>query len=107
MSSGQYFVLALVLGPSFVWLANNWIRARHGYAIEDDSGDPVERSDIRQVIDLKAENADLRERLVKFEDRVKVLERIATDGSVNIAAQIEALRDTGKVDALLDGRSDM
>jgi hypothetical protein len=28
-----------------------------------------------------------------LEDRVKVLERIVTDGSYNVAAQIEALRD--------------
>ena len=37
-----------------------------------------------------------------LEDRVRVLERIVTDKGYDVAAQIEALRDTRKVDALLD-----
>ena len=45
---------------------------------------------------LRAENAELREQLAHFADRVKVLERIVTDRSVNVAAQIEALRDSEK-----------
>lgn len=39
---------------------------------------------------IAAQNAKIR----SLEDRVKVLERIVTDGSHDIAAQIEALRDT-------------
>ena len=38
----------------------------------------------------------------ELEDRVRVLERIVTDKGYDVAAQIEALRDTRKVDALLD-----
>jgi hypothetical protein len=34
----------------------------------------------------------------RLEDRVQVLERIVTDGGYNVAAQIEALRDTRRVD---------
>ena len=34
----------------------------------------------------------------KLEDRVRVLERIVTDGGYNVAAQIEALRDVRKVE---------
>jgi hypothetical protein len=34
----------------------------------------------------------------RLEDRVRVLERIVTDGGYNVAAQIEALRDTRKVE---------
>jgi hypothetical protein len=48
------------------------------------------------VTALKTENAQLKERLAVFEDRVIVLERIATDKSVNLAAQIEQLRDREK-----------
>ena len=33
-----------------------------------------------------------------LEDRVRVLERIVTDGGYNVAAQIEALRDTRSVE---------
>lgn len=35
----------------------------------------------------------------RLEDRVQVLERIVTDRGYDIATQIEALRDTRKVDA--------
>jgi hypothetical protein len=34
----------------------------------------------------------------RLEDRVQVLERIVTDGGYDIATQIEALRDTRRVD---------
>ena len=34
----------------------------------------------------------------KLEDRVRVLERIVTDGGYNVAAQIEALRDARQVE---------
>jgi hypothetical protein len=33
-------------------------------------------------------------RIEELEDRVRVLERIVTDGGYNVATQIEALRDT-------------
>ena len=36
----------------------------------------------------------------ELEDRVRVLERIVTDGGYNVAAQIEALRDTRRVEEL-------
>lgn len=50
---------------------------------------------------LKASHAQ------ELEDRVRVLERIITDKGYDVATQIEALRETRKVDALLDGRSDV
>ena len=39
-----------------------------------------------------------------LEDRVKVLERIVTDKGNNLAEEIEALRDSRKVDARLEPR---
>ena len=41
-------------------------------------------------------------RSTELEDRVRVLERIVTDKGYDVAAQIEALRDARKVDALLE-----
>jgi hypothetical protein len=40
----------------------------------------------------------------ELEERVRVLERIVTDKGYDVASQIEALRDTRKVEALLDSR---
>ena len=44
------------------------------------------------------------ERNDRLEERVRVLERIATDRSPELASQIEALRDTRRVEDLLDTR---
>lgn len=85
------FVMAIIAISTVGWLVNNWIRARHGYALEDEWGGKTDRGG-KEVSTLKAENAELKERLAMFEDRVIVLERIATDKSVNLAAQIENLR---------------
>jgi hypothetical protein len=87
------FVMAIIAISTVGWLVNNWIRARHGYALEDEWGGKTNRGDAESTRKLSAENAELREQLAHFTDRVKVLERIATDKSINVAAQIEALRD--------------
>ncbi|HSQ94913.1 MAG TPA: hypothetical protein VLM18_02275 [Croceibacterium sp.] len=39
----------------------------------------------------------------ELEDRVRVLERIVTDGGYDVATQIEALRDTRRVEGKLEG----
>lgn len=90
------FVIFIVGISTAGWVINNWIRARHGYPLEDEWGGKTDRGG-KEVGALKAENAELKERLALFEDRVKVLERIATDKSVGLAAQIEHLRDGEKV----------
>ncbi|QYJ08644.1 hypothetical protein [Qipengyuania flava] len=41
---------------------------------------------------------------VKLEERVRVLERIATDGNSNLAAQIEQLRDLNEIEDLTSTR---
>jgi hypothetical protein len=93
------FVMAIVALSTIGWLVNNWIRAKHGYALEDEWGGKTVKSDAKATTALQAENAELREQLAHFTDRVKVLERIVTDKSVNVAAQIEALRDTDTKEA--------
>lgn len=93
---GPEFVVALIAICTAGWLINNFIRARHGYALEDEWGGKTVKND-KQVAALQAENTELKERLALFEDRVIVLERIATDKSVGLAAQIENLRTGEKV----------
>jgi len=41
-------------------------------------------------------------RITEMEDRIRVLERIVTDGGYNVASQIEALRDTRRVEQRLE-----
>ena len=91
--AGPDFVIAIIAISTGGWLINNWIRARHGYALEDEWGGKTGKTEDQATQQLKAENAELRDQLDHFADRVKVLERIATDKGVAVAAQIEALRD--------------
>jgi hypothetical protein len=51
-----------------------------------------------------ARSAQQDARIEMLEDRIEVLERIITDNSVNVAAQIEALRDTTSIESLKTSR---
>ena len=41
---GPVFILAIIAFSTLAWLINNWIRAKHGYALEDEWGGKTERS---------------------------------------------------------------
>jgi hypothetical protein len=45
-------------------------------------------------------------RITEMEDRIRVLERIVTDGGYDVATQIEALRDQRRVEERLEDRRD-
>jgi hypothetical protein len=67
------------------------------------------RKDMMQMqIDATAEKAAQYVASNKeLEDRVRVLERIVTDGGYDVATQIEALRDTRRVEQRLEDRSEV
>lgn len=88
------FVMAIIAISTVAWLANNWIRARHGYALEDEWGGKTDRADTQQNAALAEQNRKLLETMEKMQDRMIVLERIVTDKGYTVAAEIEALRDT-------------
>lgn len=90
------FVIVIIAISTGGWIINNWIRARHGYPLEDEWGGKTDRGG-KEVAALKAENAELKERLALFENRVIVLERIATDKSSALANEIENLREGADV----------
>ncbi|MBV9930125.1 MAG: hypothetical protein JO013_04185 [Alphaproteobacteria bacterium] len=80
-------IAAVTIGP-IAWVANNWIRAKHGYPLEGRRGELAVREDPA----LAAENAALRSQVERLEERLRVLERIATDPAERTAREIEALR---------------
>ncbi|AOL95527.1 hypothetical protein [Porphyrobacter sp. LM 6] len=88
------FVVAIVIVCTLGWLANNWIRAKHGYPLEDEWGGKTERKDNAETQRLKAENKSLHDKLDAMQDRMIVLEKIVTDRGYSLAEEIEALRDT-------------
>lgn len=92
---GKIFVL-MIIGMSMAgWVITTWIRARHGYPVENEWGGPVENKSEegqRHIALLSSENADLKGKVLRIEERVAVLERIVTDKSHTLAAEIDALR---------------
>ena len=107
---GPVFILAIIAFSTLAWLINNWIRAKHGYALEDEWGGKTERSanpaDSVETEQLRAENAELRTLLGKVDQRMQVLERIVTDKGYSLADEIEALRDRGPALASPADRTD-
>lgn len=90
MSSNQIFVLMIILIVSVAGIYKAKLRARHGI-IEDRHG----RQQFIAPQQDDGTKAELLKELETLRERVKVLERIATDErqSRSIAAEIEALRD--------------
>ena len=77
------------------WVANNWIRARHGYPLEGRRGRRDHRVDLdedRKIQLLSGENEKLANQVLRLEERIAVLERIATDPAARVAREIEQLR---------------
>ena len=89
---GPAFVIAIIAVSTGGWLINNWIRAKHGYSLENEWGGMTEPTETKASAELKRENAALRSELKTVHDRVAVLERIVTDKGYGVAEQIEALR---------------
>ena len=93
--AGPSFVLAIIAMSTFGWMFTTWVRARHGYPVENEWKGVAHRSDPdagRKIELLSAENERLVGRITRLEDRIAVLERIATDPSTHTARAIEELR---------------
>ena len=88
----ELMIAIIVMSCTIGWLINNWIRARHGYPLEDEWGGKSERIDNGETKQLRAENQELRTLLTKVDRRMQVLERIVTDKGYTVAEEIEALR---------------
>lgn len=93
---GPFFVIAIIAISTFGWIATSWIRAKHGYPLENEWTGMTHRTDegaSRQVAQLTSENDQLKNQVTRLEDRIAVLERIATDPAERTAREIDALRD--------------
>lgn len=90
------FVLAIIAISTLGWVVTTIVRARYGYPVEGEWGGIAHKHDgpdtARKIELLSHENADLKGKLVWLEERLSVLERIATDRSVRLGEEIDALR---------------
>ncbi|UVO53834.1 hypothetical protein [Sphingomonas sp. SUN039] len=89
------FIIALVAISTFGWIATSWIRARHGYPVEGEWGGSVAKSDPqadRKIELLSSESERLTGQVDRLQERIAVLERIATDKPARLAEEIDSLR---------------
>jgi hypothetical protein len=92
---GSSFIVAIVLICTAGWIFNNWIRARHGYPLENEWGGTTPKVDVdgdRKIALLSDENEALHGKIGHLEERIAVLERIVTDKAGRLSDEIENLR---------------
>jgi hypothetical protein len=92
---GPGFVLAIIAMSMLAWIITTAIRARQGYPLTDDWGNPVHPVKANNDEAAKAlveENKGLKATVGRLEERLKVLERIATDPAKRLSDDIDGLR---------------
>ncbi|WP_375397862.1 hypothetical protein [uncultured Sphingomonas sp.] len=103
MHDGQLFVLCIIAMVTIGGIIKMSIRARHGLPIEDGGRRNNRRqrfadTDLaaeRQIELLSGENQKLVDQISRLEERLRVLERIATDPAERISREIDDLRTRG------------
>ena len=99
MDLAEIPVLALAIPSALIaigWVANTWIRVKHGYPLENSWGKavyPKNDQAVERVKLLTQENAALRAELGSIKDRMANVERIVTDSGYQLTNEIEQLRD--------------
>ena len=79
------FVIAIIVITGIFSLLRHRMGVRHRWERPESDG--------RE----STENVMLRQQVDRLQERIRVLERIVTDGGVQTAAQIEALRDRDRI----------
>ncbi len=93
---GPGFVIAIIAVCYAGWIINNWVRAKHGYPLENEWGGTTDKGSPdaeRKIQLLSTENEELVGKIDRLQERLAVLERIATDPAKRTADEIEALRE--------------
>lgn len=103
MDKGQIFVLMIIAIATIGGIIKMSIRAKHGYPLEDrnhrramrrglvDTSGDLEAQ--RKIELLSNENDKLVSQIGRLEERLRVLERIATDPGERVAREIDELRN--------------
>ena len=92
---GNSFVILIIAIVMIAWVITTAIRAKHGYPLTDDWGNavhPIKSNNDDTAKALIEENKALKDNVQRLEDRLKVLERIATDPSRRLSDDIDNLR---------------
>lgn len=106
MNGGQIFVLCIIAISMLGGTLSMWVKARHGYPLNDRVSRRMARRARRNglgLVDdelepqrkielLSSENERLTGQVSRLEERLAVLERIATDPAERVSREIDALR---------------
>jgi hypothetical protein len=106
MNGGQIFVLCIIAISMLGGTLSMWVKAKHGYPLHDRHSRRMARraarrgetlpddelEDDRKIQLLTSENERLTGQVSRLEERIAVLERIATDPAERVAREIEKLR---------------
>jgi hypothetical protein len=91
MSAGTAaFIIVMMSISTIGWLVNSWIRTKHNAPPSGAGQDGLEAT--RQIELLSTENSGLKGQVSRLEERIAVLERIATDPAERTARAIDNLR---------------
>jgi hypothetical protein len=84
----MFLVITLAMISAVILIVTTtWIRSRHRLLAERAGGEAADR-----IGELTGENHRLKTQVGRLEDRLAVLERIATDPAERTAREIESLR---------------
>lgn len=88
------FMPGIFLFMGLAWVLNTWIRAKHGYPLDNGAGGAVYKGASPDAVaeQVREALASRDATIAKLEERVRVLERIVTDDSSRVAREIESLR---------------
>jgi cell division protein FtsB len=92
---GPDFIVAIIAMSFGAWIITTRIRAKHGYPVEGEWGGTISKSDPqadRKIELLSTENEKLIGQVDRLQERIAVLERIATDKPARLADEIDSLR---------------
>lgn len=103
VDKGQIFVLMIIAIATIGGIIKMSIKAKHGYPLEDRNHRRAMRRGVvdtsgdleaqRKIELLSSENDKLVSQIGRLEERLRVLERIATDPGERVAREIDELRN--------------
>jgi hypothetical protein len=90
--NGNWIWVLIPITAILAGVVTTWIRARHGYPLDKRAARRGEWPQSNGLAELKATVAARDATIAKLEERVRVLERIATDRPASLREEIDRLR---------------
>ena len=90
--NGNWIWVLIPITAILAGVLRTWVRARHGYPLDRRGARRGEWPQTNELEQLKSTVAARDATIAKLEERVRVLERIATDRPASLRDEIDRLR---------------